>query len=101
MEREIGASCLKKQVKQPDGTMKTERLFLDELDPEAGRDLKEITPDCGNFCDIEFTQIMDKNVDKIMNGELSLKDLKALREEQKRRREEEKAKKKKEKATSQ
>ena len=24
-------------------------------------------PDCGNFCDIEFTEIMDSRVDEIYN----------------------------------
>lgn len=41
MERDIGNSCIK-------------GIFLDELDPEAGRGLKEIMPDCGNFCEIEY-----------------------------------------------
>ncbi len=38
LEREIGASCI-------NGT------FLDELDPEAGRDLVEIEEECGVMCE--------------------------------------------------
>lgn len=41
MERDIGHSCIK-------------GVFLDELTPEMGRGLKEIMPDCGSFCDIEY-----------------------------------------------
>jgi len=51
-ERELGRSCLKS-------------TFLDELDPQAGREQKIITADCGNFCDIEFTEIMHNKVDDI------------------------------------
>ena len=38
---------------------------MDELDPEAGRRQKIVTPDCGNFCDIEFTEIMHPRVESI------------------------------------
>ena len=41
------------------------KLALDELDPEAGRRQKIVTPDCGNFCDIEFTEIMHPRVESI------------------------------------
>jgi 3'-phosphoadenosine 5'-phosphosulfate sulfotransferase (PAPS reductase)/FAD synthetase len=51
-ERELGRSCLK-------------TTFLDELDPQAGREQKIIMPDCGNFCDIEFADVMHKNVEKV------------------------------------
>jgi len=40
MEREIGGSCI-------NGT------YLDELDPNRGRDDGPIVPECGIFCDIE------------------------------------------------
>jgi hypothetical protein len=52
MENMLGRSCIK-------GT------FLKDLDPSAGRKLKVITPDCGNFCDIEFEDIIDKRVETI------------------------------------
>lgn len=39
MERKIGAHILKE-------------CYLDELDPNRGRDLKIIVPDCGIFCEI-------------------------------------------------
>ena len=39
MEREIGASCIK-------------GVFLDELDPKAGRHDKEVMDDCGIFCEL-------------------------------------------------
>ena len=53
-EREVGRSCIKNN-------------FLDELSLEAGRKQKIVMPDCGNFCDIEFTEIMDSRVDEIYN----------------------------------
>jgi hypothetical protein len=51
-ERDVGRSCLR-------GT------FLDELDPQAGRQQKMIMPDCGNFCDIEFAEVMHKKVEDV------------------------------------
>ncbi len=51
-EREVGNSCIR-------------GIFLDELDPSAGRQQKSIMPDCGNFCDIEFADVMHKKVDEV------------------------------------
>lgn len=51
-EREVGNSCLR-------------GVFLDELNPDEGRKQKAITPDCGNFCDIEFEDVLHKDVDSI------------------------------------
>jgi len=47
--------------------------FLDELDPNAGRDLKTIMPDCGNFCDIEFTEILHPKLTEIYDNPKQLK----------------------------
>ena len=47
MERLIGATCLKKTV---DG--ETVRIWLDDLDPEVGRDQKIILPECGAACEM-------------------------------------------------
>lgn len=52
-ERKVGNSCLR-------------GVYLDELHPREGARQKIVTPDCGNFCDIEFTEIMHKNIDEIM-----------------------------------
>ena len=52
VEREVGNSCIR-------------GVFLDELDPNAGHKLKIITPDCGNFCDIEFTEILHPDLEQI------------------------------------
>mgnify|MGYP003640698805 FL=1 len=51
-ERLVGNSCIR-------------NIFLDELDPNAGHKLKVITPDCGNFCDIEFTELLHPRVEEI------------------------------------
>jgi len=42
MERDIGASCIN-------------GVYLDELDPEAGRDCKIIVPECGAMCEAMTT----------------------------------------------
>ena len=51
-EREVGNSCLRGK-------------FLDELQPHEGRQQKMIMPDCGNFCDIEFADVMHKKVEDV------------------------------------
>lgn len=44
MERDIGATCLK----ETDGT----RIYLDELDPERGRNEPPIVGNCGILCEV-------------------------------------------------
>lgn len=43
LERKIGASCIN-------------GVFLDELDPNAGRMEKEIMPDCGMLCELSYLE---------------------------------------------
>lgn len=64
IERIIGASCLK----GIDG----ERIFLDELEPNRGSDVKEIIPDCSLFCQIEFQEIQDRQTKMVMNGVIKM-----------------------------
>ena len=52
MEREIGATCIKEEIKGPDGKKMFRRVFLDELKPNAGRKEKPITGDCGILCEL-------------------------------------------------
>lgn len=59
-EREVGNSCIRGK-------------FLDELDPNAGRELKTIMPDCGNFCDIEFTEILHPKLTDIYDNPKQLR----------------------------
>lgn len=54
-EREIGHSCIKNK-------------FLDELGEDEGKHLPPILPDCGSFCEIEFADIIDDNVEDIFTG---------------------------------
>lgn len=68
IERIVGASCLKEQ----DGT----RLFLDELEPNRGVNVKPIVPDCSLTCAIEFAEIEDRQTKSILEGEMSIKDIK-------------------------
>lgn len=65
-EREVGATCLRK-----DG----ESLYLDQLDPEAGRGMKIVMPDCGSFCDLEFVDLEHRSVGEILAGTRSIADL--------------------------
>lgn len=48
--------------------------FLHALKPNAGRRAKEIIPNCGTFCDVEFAEVISPKVARIMSGELSIKD---------------------------
>jgi len=66
-ERKINHSCLKQSLKEGGSTP----LFLDELQKGEGI-LSPIVPDCGMFCQLEFVQFMDKNTDKVINGELNI-----------------------------
>ena len=59
-EREVGNSCIR-------------NVFLDELDPDAGRQQKIIMPDCGNFCDIEFSDVLHPRLDEIYEEPVQLK----------------------------
>lgn len=61
-ERLIGHSCIK-------------GVFLDELDPEAGKDTVEIIPECGAFCQSEFADIEDKRTALIMDGLMTMNDI--------------------------
>lgn len=56
IEREIGNSCLKD---------KNGRIFLDQLNPNAGRKEGHVLPDCGNFCEIEFSDVESKRLTEI------------------------------------
>lgn len=56
LEDKIGATCLKD---------KNGRIPLKELDPNRGRDQKIIMPDCGNFCEIEFTEFEHQDLEKL------------------------------------
>jgi len=60
-ERKAGHSCIKNK-------------FLDELQPDEGMKIKPITADCGIFCQIEAEIIEHKNLEFILNGNISIYD---------------------------
>lgn len=62
VERIVGRSCIKNK-------------FLDELKVDEGRIQQEIMPDCGNFCDLEFENILDNKVDLILNNPKELRNI--------------------------
>lgn len=63
VERIIGASCLK----DANG-----KVYLDELDPNRGDDVKPIEPDCSLFCAIEFAEMEDPQTKKVINGDITI-----------------------------
>lgn len=70
LEQEIGYSVIRHKVS---GVKK--RLFLKDLSRGMGRDLKEIMPQCGILCAIEFEELIDERVDNIMKGQIDMADL--------------------------
>lgn len=61
-ERIAGHSCIK-------------GVFLDELDPNAGRGTNIVIPECGAFCQSEFADIYDKRTELIMTGKIRIEQL--------------------------
>lgn len=70
-EREVGATCIKEDL--PGGG--SERVYLDELEPERGRIPTAVIPACGMFCQVEFAHIMDGRVGFIMKGDEKINDI--------------------------
>ena len=58
LEREIGATCLKETL-IVDGEKVTRRIYLDELDPNRGRQEEEINEDCSIFCELAYRESED------------------------------------------
>lgn len=68
LERELKATAIF------DKKNKT-NIYLDELKENQGNHSKEVMPECSNFCDLEFTNILSKYTEKILNNEFSINDL--------------------------
>lgn len=60
-ERSVGHTCIK-------------NVFLDELNPSAGRKEKPTTPNCGTFCEVDFADLPHKSLESIMEGRISIYD---------------------------
>ena len=58
LEREKQSTCLKKYGK---------RLYLDELDPKAGRHTDFDFPDCGLFCNLELEGLRVFEIEEVMD----------------------------------
>ena len=63
VEREIDATCLKDE---------NGRIFLDELDPKRGDMKQYAVPSCSIICEIEFQNLIARQVEKVMKGEMSI-----------------------------
>lgn len=70
LEREVGATCLKKTVGK-----RSYKLYLDELDPEAGRMEKPIVDECGVVCATEFNHIDSPELQDILEGKIDINDV--------------------------
>lgn len=66
IEREVGATCLKDQ---------SGKIFLDELSPNRGEMPEEMIPDCSLICQIEFQELLDRQVERVLKGEISINDV--------------------------
>ena len=51
-------------------------ISLDELNPNRGDPVQEIIPDCSLICQIEFQEILDRQVKRVLDGEISINDVK-------------------------
>tara|TARA_R110000868_G_scaffold177770_1_gene416804 strand:- start:354 stop:1145 length:792 start_codon:yes stop_codon:yes gene_type:complete len=63
LEQKIGATCIKGK-------------FLKDLRKNEGKHEPPIVPDCGTFCEIEFADIIDPNTEQVLNGYITMKQLK-------------------------
>lgn len=59
VERELNHSCIK-------------GVFLDQLEPGTGHDPAEVMPECGVLCEVDFADLIDVSLDKVMRGEVSV-----------------------------
>ena len=66
IEREVNATCLKDEIG---------RIFLDELSPNRGDPVQEFIPDCSLICQIEFQEIIDKQVERVLKGKININDV--------------------------
>ncbi len=64
LERVVGYTCLHNE--------KEGNIFLDELDPKRGRMTKEVMPNCGLICEVEFADIDDKNLNEVIEGKMTI-----------------------------
>lgn len=64
VERLVGATCLKKQIKLKNGKIKSVKLYLDELDPEAGKHESISLPECGVVCPPEMDGLKQMDIEK-------------------------------------
>lgn len=63
IERKINATCIKD---------KNGKVFLDSLDPDRGKEEAPLVPECSLMCQIEFENLIDKNVEEVLNGNKSI-----------------------------
>ena len=61
MERELGAAICKSYA----GDGERKRVFLDELDPEAGNHLEEPRISCGIMCEIESQNLVEETRERV------------------------------------
>ena len=62
LERSVGHSCMK-------------NVFLDELQPDVGK-YESVVPECGLFCQLEFTNLIDRQTDLVLTGDMKISEVK-------------------------
>lgn len=67
LERDMDATCL-----SDDGG----RIFLDELDPNRGDKNQHVIPSCSIICELEFQNLIDKQVDMVITGQVRINEVK-------------------------
>jgi len=60
-ERALGHTCIR-------------GMYLDELDPADGVSVKAVVPECGTFCEVEFADLEDKNLEFVLGGKMNVYD---------------------------
>ncbi|MFT3704683.1 MAG: phosphoadenosine phosphosulfate reductase family protein [Agriterribacter sp.] len=58
-ERHLSHTCIKD-------------VYLDELDPNEGKEGKIVLPNCGTFCELELADIPVHNIEQVMGGKLNI-----------------------------
>lgn len=66
LEQQINATCLKENGK---------KIFLKDLPDNKGNNNEIIMPSCDIFCSIDFENLIDKNVEKIIKNQISINDI--------------------------
>lgn len=69
-ERKAGYSCIRNE--------KEGKIYLDGLDPNRGRKMNIVMPDCGTHCEVDFADLEHPMLTKILDKEVNIEQLRLL-----------------------